>query len=111
MCGVIVVSGDCVVCGWFLTLYTSCRGRRRGRSVGRLGGTMASKASSRIGPLRTITTSTPPVSTHASSLSALCHPVSWLLLTDLYHFMLSDRSMRLSPFHPEMGMNGMVSPL
>jgi hypothetical protein len=37
-------------CEFVYALYTSCRGRRRGRSDGRFGGMMASSTSNRMGP-------------------------------------------------------------
>eukprot|EP00835_Amoeboradix_gromovi_P004167 NODE_309_length_11266_cov_0.459479.p4 type:complete len:258 gc:universal NODE_309_length_11266_cov_0.459479:10165-10938(+) len=64
-------------------LYTSCNGRRNGLSVGLVGGSIASMASSNVIPL----TSFPLVS--------FFHP--------LYHVMLGLASNMLSPCHPLIG--------
>lgn len=64
------------------------RGNRRGLSVGRLGGSIASIASSKVFPLDT------------PALVSLFHPLNQPMLT--------DSSNMLSPCHPEIGTKATV---
>merc|ERR1719383_338120 len=72
-------------------LYTSCRGRRRGLSLGREGGRMESRASRRVMPLA------------LPSFLSTFHP--------LYQDMFSEALIMLSPCHPEMGTKGTATGL
>src|SRR2546421_5530938 len=67
-------------------LYTSWRGRRRGLSVGRAGGSMLSMASRRVLP------------EDLPALDSFSQP--------LYHGAFEETSIMLSPLKPEIGTNG-----
>merc|ERR1712072_1237986 len=69
-------------------LYTSWRGRRRGLSVGRVGGSMASMASTSVLPVA------------LPDLVYFSQP--------LYQGMLVVASIMLSPFQPEIGTKATV---
>merc|ERR1719323_742308 len=72
-------------------ILTSWRGKRRGLSVGRVGGMMASRASKRVVPFA------------FPSLRVISQP--------LYQDMLVEGSNMLSPCHPEMGTKGTAAGL
>src|SRR5258708_18148205 len=86
-------------------LYTSWRGRRSGLSVGRVGGSMASIASSRVLPLKVV----PPLHSRVQPLyhvilrtTVVFSPKSKnpSVHTNTY---FGDSSNMLSPCHPEIG--------
>ncbi|KAH9419681.1 hypothetical protein DERP_015402 [Dermatophagoides pteronyssinus] len=72
-------------------LYTSCNGNRSGLSVGRVGGSCASKACNKVLP------------SNFCPFRSIAHPLNQVILV--------DGSNMLSPFQPEIGTKATVAGL